>query len=66
MFDKLTAKFFPCEKVMQNLMDEHATSVRKNEEAHERLLRACSIDGNNKKKEVERYRDCYLSPRIRH
>lgn len=48
MLDKLKNKLFPCEKVMKRLIDNHAESVRLNNEAQERLVTACKIDPRSK------------------
>jgi hypothetical protein len=42
MFANLKHKLFPCERIMKRLMDSHAESVRKNNEAHEKLLTVCN------------------------
>lgn len=48
MLDRLKHKLFPCERVMKRLMESHAESVRKNQEAHDRLVTACQADPKKK------------------
>ena len=50
MIEKLKLRLFPCEKITARLMEGHAESARKNQEAHERLIAACEKGDENKKK----------------
>ena len=40
--NRLNEIIFPCEKIMKELMSEHHIAVQENQEAHKRLVQACS------------------------
>ncbi len=54
MFDRLKRAFFPCDRVVKQIIAEREIAVEKNKAAHEKLLSVCGDFCDIKKPDIFR------------